>query len=236
MDDDPLPKVTLRHLTRAEQLCPRRMAREHANRTGTRAANAAYRVANQLTEDVRLVHTGCTRPVDAHLRPTDDLAPEQQTLYRLAARWYVELYGNAAVRVLEDGDAEWETEIPELGVRLVGKAGLACEDELGRSELRLLRFGDRRVPLELVDTPVVRFALLRRAAWIGVRTVHVTVADLMFGGWTEQTLDGAAALVGARAWLAERTEVIRRRVGDARPRLGIDCSGCPFIAGCEAHA
>lgn len=235
MADDPLPKVTLRHLTRTEHLCARRLAKEHANRTGTRAANAAYRVANQVIEDVRLAHTDCTRPAVA-LRPTDDLAPEQQALYALAARWYVELYGNGAVRVLGDGEAEWDTEIPDLGVRLVGKAGLACEDEIGRAELRLLRFENRPVPRDLLDAPFVRFALLRRAAWVGVRTVNVTMADLVTGDWAEQTVDGEAALAGARQWLEARVEVIRDRVADARPRLGIDCSGCPFIARCEAHA
>lgn len=230
---DPLPKITLRHLARAERICPLRLANEHRNHTGNRASNGRYRVGGQIREDARLAQTDLGRPRREHFRPTRDLAPEQRQLYAVAADWYVTLFGDRDMRTADVTTDEWETPVAELGVRLVGPAGLALENENVR-ELRFLNFGTTR-PGELATSPSVRFGLLRSAAWIGDEPVEVTVADLVHGTLERASFDPTTVLPAAHEWLGERVEVVRALVADPEPRLGLDCGSCGFVAGCPAH-
>jgi hypothetical protein len=78
----------------------------------------------------------------------------------------------------------------------------------------------------------VRFALLRRPAWLDGRRVRVARADLVRGRYDEGIVDTAAVEDSLEAWLAERMVVIRERVAEARPSLGLDCARCAFIAAC----
>jgi hypothetical protein len=149
----------------------------------------------------------------------------------------MQLFGDRAVRSV-DGDEldEWETAIPELGVRLVGRAGLPVEDADGRAELRLLHVGgptpDAADPLA---PPEARFALLRLARWLGGRSVRLVHADLLYGGMVEHEVAADTALDELRPWLRRRVDALRERIAHPLPRPGLECGRCRFVAGCKAH-
>jgi hypothetical protein len=235
---DDFPKVTLAFLRRVEGLCPRRVAFEYQNRRGNRPAPGRWRVANQLTEHARLAHIELGPPSPAAFTPLPDLVPEERRVCEAAARWYLQLFGDRAVRAVDVEEVdEWETHVPDLGVRLVGAAGLAVEDAAGTAELRLLRLGgaepDPGDPLGPVDA---RFALLRRADWLAGRTVRLVHADLLYGSLLEHEVDVDSALNELRPWIRERVEVLRARIARPDPQPGLECGRCRFVAGCAAHA
>jgi hypothetical protein len=235
---DELPKVTLAFLRRVDELCPRRVAFEHHNRRGgNRGTPARWRVANQITEHARLSHLELGPPSPEAFTPLPDLVAEEREVYDAAARWYLQLFGERAVRAVDGDDLdEWETLLPDQGVRLVGRAGLAVEDEDGRPELRLLRIGgpapDDDDPLA---SPEARFALLRAAGWLSGRSVRLVHADLLYGGMVEHDVATGAALAELWPWLDERLDALRRRIADPLPRPGLECGRCRCIPGCKAH-
>ncbi|MGZ4678466.1 MAG: hypothetical protein ACXVJ7_08010 [Acidimicrobiia bacterium] len=231
--DDALPKVTLRMLARAEQLCPRQLALDHDGQDGNRPASRRYRVAGQVEADARLAHTALTRPAPEHFRPTDDLEPEEQRVYEMAAAWYVALFGDQAMSTADTATDDFETVAARTGVRLVGPAGLALEDGVGGRELRLLSFGTER-PEEIVDAPSTRFALLRRARWTMQGPLRVVRADLLAGWAAAIDLDGAASWDALRSWLAERVDTVRAHADKRSPQPGWECARCRYIAGCSA--
>jgi hypothetical protein len=235
-DRDELPKITLAFLRRVEELCPRRVEFEHHNRRGNRAAPARWRVANQITEHARLSHLELGPPSPEAFTPLPDLLPEERAVYDAAARWYLQLFGGRPVRSVDGEIDEWETVLPALGVRLVGRAGLAVEDEGGRPELRLLRIGgsapENGDPLAPAEA---RFALLRAGDWLAGRSVRLVHADLLYGGMVQHEVAVDKALTELRPWLAERLDALRQRIADPRPRPGLECGRCRFVAGCKAH-
>lgn len=234
---DDLPKVTLAFLRRVEELCPRRVAFEHQNRRGNRAPPARWRIANQLTEHARVAHLELGFPSPAAFTPLPDLVPEERQVYDAAVRWYMQLFGDRAVRSV-DGDEldDWETPVPEHGLRLVGRAGLPVEDADGRAELRLLHVGG---PAPDATDPVAsteaRFALLRRATWLAGRSARLVHADLLYGGMVVHEVDADSALAELRPWLHERVDALRTRIEHPLPRPGLECGRCRFVAGCNAH-
>jgi hypothetical protein len=231
---DDLPKVTLAFLRRVEELCPRRVAFEHHNRRGNRTAPARWRVANQLMDHARVAHIELGPPAPAAFTPLPDLVPEEQRIYETAARWYLQLFGDRAVRAV-DVD-EWETPVPELGIRLVGPAGLTFEDGDGHAELRLLRVGgpepDPADPLGPVEA---RFALLRRSEWLAGRSVRVVHADLLYGALVEHEVATDVVAAELRPWLRERVEALRARITRPEAKPSLECGRCRFVAGCSAH-
>ncbi len=229
---DQAAKVTVAHLARAERICPRRLAKEHANTGGNRGGASRWRVSNQVTADIRLAHTDLATPRPDRFTATDDLSAEQRSVYDLAVRWYVTLFGDRPVRVIDEDP--WGTDLAD-DVRLVGPAGIAFTDAAGEPEIRLLAFGARYGPPPmLAESPAVRFALLRRPGWSG-SPVRVCVADLVLGSLAEEVVDGPAVRTEIDAWFTERLEVIRARVANPIARAGLECGWCPFIAGCPAH-
>jgi hypothetical protein len=225
-------KVTWAHLARAERICPRRLAKEHANTKGNRAGASRWRISNQVTADVRLAHTDLATPRADRFVATPDLSPEQRHVYDLAARWYVTLFGERPVRVIDEDP--WGTDLPG-DVRLVGPAGIAFTDAVEHPEIRLLAFGARTGPPPLlIESPAVRFALLRRPDWLGA-SVRVCVADLVHGSLAEDVIDVGDARPELDEWLAARLEVIRARVEHPVPKPGLECGWCPFVIGCEPH-
>lgn len=232
-----LPKVTMAFLRRSEALCPRRLAFEHSNRRGNRTAPARWRVANQLMDHARVAHIELGPPSRVAFTPLPDLVPEEQRVYEAAAAWYLRLFGDRAVRAVDAVDAdEWETAVPDLGVRLVGQAGLPVEDADGHAELRLLRIGgaepDPTDPLAPVEA---RFAVLRRAEWLAGRSLRLVHADLLYGALVEHEVDADAALAELRPWLRERVDALRARIAHPEPRPGLECGRCRYVAGCAAH-
>jgi hypothetical protein len=231
--EDQPAKVTLGHLTRAERICGRRLKLEHRNARSNFGSNGRWRVSNRVTEEIRLAHTELSAPrLDRFDAAAGDLTPEQRRVYELATRWYVTLF-TRPVRVVDED--QWGTDIPG-DLRLVGPAGLGFTDEESQPEIRLLRFDARPAPpAALIDTPAVRFALLRRVAWLQGRTVHVAVADLVRGTYEEGDIETEQAMPEITTWLAERIEAIRQRIATPTPQVGLECGWCPFIAGCEPH-
>lgn len=231
MADDDLPKVTVAHLARAERICPRRLAQEHASGAGNRGGTSRWRVSNQVGADVRLVHTDLAVPTPDRFPAATDLAPEQAAVYELATKWYVTLFADRPVRAVDEDP--WATDVD--GVRLVGQAGMACTDAAGAAEIRLLAFGGRSLPGDLLAAPAVRFALLRRPEWFGRRPVRVVTADLVLGTYDEVEVDTPAVAPEIHEWLNARVDVIRERVARPVARAGLECGWCPFVAGCDAH-
>jgi hypothetical protein len=232
-----LPKVTVAFLRRVEELCPRRVAFEYQNRRGNRTAPARWRVANQLVDHARVAHLELSAPSPAAFTPLPDLVPEERRVYEAAARWYLRLFDDRAVRAVDGDDVdEWETSVRELGIRLVGPAGLAVEDADGRAELRLLRIDgadpDAADPLGPIDA---RFALLRRAEWLTGRSVRLVHADVLYGSLIEHEVDADAALDQLRPWLRERVSALHSRIAHPVPRPGLECGRCRFVAGCAPH-
>jgi hypothetical protein len=229
---DELPRVTLAHLRGAETMCRRRLAREHAGLRGRWNPSPRYAVGNRIVEDARVAHAELRAPRAQDFPSPSDLFPEQQLVYRAAALGYVALFGARPARAVTV-DA-WETELPELEVRLVSSLGLALETADGSPELRSLRLGVAG-NRPLIDDGERRVLVVRSAAWVGARPLRLVVADLLAGAIVEEELDVAAALPEALEWVTTRVAVVRARAADSVPKAGADCRGCPFVPGCRAH-
>ena len=233
MFDDALPKVTAAMLRHADSMCGRRLRLEHQNQRGNRLGDGRFRVSNQLAEHAAVAQVELGPPVAAAFTPLG-LEPEERRVYDHAVATYLDRFGDRDARAVDHD--QWETEIPALGVRLVGNAGLPFEDAGGNPELRFLTIGnDRHEPADPISSAPTRFALLRHASWIADATVRVVHAELLYGVVTEARVHLAAELDDLHAWLGERVDVITERVRDARPRIGLECGRCKFVAGCPAH-
>jgi hypothetical protein len=230
--DDELPRVTLTHLRRADTMCRRRLAREHAGLRSMYSPAPGFAVANRLIEDARVAHAELRTARESDFPTPTDLVPEQQRVYRAAAAGYVAFFADRPARAV-DVDA-WETVLDELAVRLVGSLGIALEGADATPELRLLRIGVAG-NRPLIDDVERRVLVVRSAPWAGARPVHVVLADLRAGELVEETLDVAGILPEARAWIDERVALVRERSADPEPKAGADCRGCAFVPGCKAH-
>jgi hypothetical protein len=232
--DDALPKVTAAMLRYADGMCGRRLRLEHQNHRGNHLGDGRFRVSNQFAEHARVAQVELGPPVAAAFTPLD-LEPEERRVYDQAVATYLHRFGDRDARAVDHD--QWETEIPVLGVRLVGSAGLPFEDARGAPEIRFLTMGDnRREPADPLAAAATRFGLLRHAAWIGEANVRIVHAELVYGTVTEASVDLAAELDGLHAWLGERVDVITERVREARPHIGLECGRCKFVAGCPAHS
>src|SRR5262245_54845530 len=144
MHDEPeeMPRVTVSMLRRAEQMCRRRLQREHTSRKSRAnpASDARFAVSSRIAGDARLAQseTGAPRP-EAFVDPTE-LEPEQRQLYAAAVRGYLGYFGETDGRVVDLG---WSTTFPDLGVALVANVGLAVERADDQRELRVLHLGVR---------------------------------------------------------------------------------------------
>lgn len=233
MFDDAPPKVTAAMLRQAESMCGRRLRFEHENRRSNKLSSGRFRVSNQLTEHARLAQLELGPPQPAAFRPLG-LEPEEQRVYEHAVASYLELFGDREAQSV-DLD-EWETAVPELGIRLVGNGGLALESSQGERELRFLSLGPSRADLtDPLAATEVRFALLRNAEWATGAKVRLVHVDLLFNKSVEHTVDVDDCIDELRAWLDGRVGVVRDRVRDAQPHVGLECGRCRFVAGCPAH-
>jgi hypothetical protein len=228
-DEEPT-RITAAMLRAGAAGCARRLAHELRNpRSKNRGSAARFAVANRVAADARLAHARGDDPdVNAFVAPAD-LEVEQRRVYAAAARAYLALCGGkvrlAPAAVFDD----WETEIADLAIRLVGDVGVAVEHPDGRRELRRLLVGGR--PLDDVD---LRFAALRADPWTD-GPLFVTSVDLLDARVTSVEIDTAARRKEHHDWLAERVEALRAHADASRPREGVECGRCAFIAGCAAH-
>jgi hypothetical protein len=236
IDVEALPRVTSALLRWADTMCARRLEGIYADRRANRPADARFRVANRVFESARLCHVELAAPSSTVFNLHHGLEPEERRVYDAAGRWYIALFGDREVRSVDLDD--WETTVDDLGVRLVGQAGLPVEDASGHRETRLLRIGTRPLSddADLLDSVDVRFAVLRLSEWAAGGELRVCVADLLEGSLAERTIDVGAALDDLRAWLAARVAVIRERALSRSPTPGLECARCRYVAGCPAHA
>jgi hypothetical protein len=229
--DAEAPRVTTAMLKRADDMCRRKLAREHAGgkRLANRSADMRFAVSNRLQEDARLAQAelGPPRP-EAFVDPKD-LEPEQRALYRAAVRGYLDAFGERPGRATDLG---WQTHLDATGVDLIGDPGIALELPDGRRELRMLHFGSRHANTALRDPVQERVALARTAEWAPDQ-LTIVVADLIEQELERVTPELPRARDEALAWINERVEVVKTLAADGRARAGADCSGCAFIAGCE---
>jgi len=260
--DEPLPKVTPSMLRDPERSCPLRLSLAHAGRTGNRGGDGRWTVRDRLTEAVRYAHAdgGDPRPRLESPR-TDGLCEEEVAILRRALGSYAELFPDP-VEVLAGPPSE--RSFPELGVRLVGAPALAVRavaasggsrgersgggygegygDDSGRVtggvtapvELRILRLGGPLpAPPPTVD-PELLVALLLLGEPVPAR-IELTVSDLGSGRRASVATDGPEARREALGWLGGAVERLRSRTADPRPRVGLECGWCPYVAACPAH-
>jgi hypothetical protein len=159
-----------------------------------------------------------------------ELEPEQQALYRAAARGYLDAFGHSNARIVDLG---FRTSLPKLGVELSSNLGLAAELDDGGRELRKVLVGSQRAQrlLNEIDT---RVALVRTEEWAPVQ-LEIVVVDVIDQRRATHTPDLETERARAHEWIATRVERILELASDPRPSAGRDCQGCAFISGCAKH-
>jgi len=225
------PRVTASMLRRADEMCRRRLRREHTGdkRSANASASARFAVSNRVSADARLAHAELGPPsADAFVDPRD-LEPEQRALYRAAVQGYLAEFGDRPGRAVDLG---WQTHLDEVDVDLVADPGIALDLPDGRRELRVLLFGARSRGASLLDAVNRRVALVRTAEWAPDQLTIVTV-DLIERQLQRDTPDLVHERAEATVWISERARRVKELAADGRARAGADCAGCPFIAGCE---
>ena len=218
-------------LRRADDMCRRRLKHEHTGdkRSANAAASARFAVSNRISADARLAHAELTPPrAEAFVDPRD-LEPEQRALYRAAVQGYLDEFGDRPGRAVDLG---WQTHLDDSNVDLVGDPGIALDLPDGRRELRVLSFGGRVRGGGLLDAINRRVVLVRTAEW-APEQLTIVAADLIERQVDRITPDLADERAEALAWINERVAVVQQLAADGRSRAGADCSGCPFIAGCD---
>lgn len=225
------PRVTTAMLKRADDMCRRRLAREHAGgkRNANKSADMRFAVSNRLSGDARLAQAelGPPRP-EAFVEPTD-LEPEQRALYRAAARGYLDAFGERPGRATDLG---WQTHLTDVGVDLIADPGIALDLPDGRRELRVLHLGSRHPGTPLLEPVQRRVALVRTAEWAPDQ-LTIVAADVIEQELARDTPELARERDEALTWINARVEIVKALAADGRARAGSDCSGCAFIAGCD---
>jgi hypothetical protein len=232
VDDEEVARISPRHLRLGDEMCRRRLAREvhSGKRNVNRTGDMRFAVSNRVEADARLAQaeTGAPRP-EAFVQP-HELEPEQQALYRAAARGYLDTFGGRQARVVDLG---YRTALPELGVELSSNLGIAAELTDGGRELRRVLVGARRDAL-LLDAVDVRIALVRTEEWAPVQ-LEIVAVDVIEQRHTSLAPDVEADRAEAHEWIAGRVARVLELAADGRPQAGRDCQGCAFISGCSKH-
>jgi hypothetical protein len=195
-----------------------------------RTADMRFAVSNRIEADARLAQAepGLPRP-EAFVEP-NELEPEQQALYRAAARGYLDAFGTQPATVVDLG---FRTALPELGVELSSNPGIAAELDDGGRELRKVLVGARR-DAKLFDAVDVRIALVRTEEWAPVQ-LDIVAVDVIEQRRASHAPDIEADRAEAHAWISDRVTRVLELAADPRPQAGRDCQGCAFISGCSKH-
>ncbi len=231
VDGEDLPVVTTSLLRRGEELCRRRLRHElrGGKKHGNRTSDVRFAVSNRIEKDARLAQAEPGRPRPEAFVDPRELEPEQRVLYRAGVRGYLDAFGSTSARVVE---LDWGTHLDELGVELRANPGIAAELADDGRELRKIALGGRRAVIDAVD---VRVALVRTAEWAPTQ-LDVVGVDLIGQLTPTRVSAGAAEREAAWAWITPRIARLLELADDGRERAGADCMGCPFVAGCPAHA
>jgi hypothetical protein len=226
-----IPRVTPAMLRRANEMCRRRLAREYAGgkRLANKSADARFAVSNRLFEDAQLAQAELGPPRPEAFVNAKELEPEQRALYGAAVRGYLDAFGDRPGRTTDLG---WSTHLADLGVDLVDRPGLALDLPDGRRELRVLHLGGRHLGAPLLDAVKRRVALVRTEEWAPDQ-MTIVAADVIEQELSRETPDLERERADALAWITQRVELVKELAADGRTKVGSDCSGCPFIAGCD---
>ena len=216
-------------------MCRRRLAREHTG--GKRHANRIGRRPLRGLEPARRPTPGSRTPSSGRRAPRrssspSDLEPEQRALYRAAVRGYLDEFGDRPGRAADLG---WQTAPrPSSASTSSADPGIALELPDGRRELRVLQLGGRRAGAPLLDPVELRVALVRTEEWAPDQLDDRRRRPHRTGDCVATRPDLAAERAEAARWISERVELVKELAADGRARGGADCTGCPFIAGCDA--
>jgi hypothetical protein len=226
------PRATLRHLRSDDFNCARRIALEmEPGRDRAKpnwGAKSGFELANRIQSDATNAHAELRGATAADFPRPSDLTPEEQAVYGAAAAGYVALFPEPVVH--DDTGNEWETPVPALEIRFVGRAGIPCRDAAGTAHLRVLQV-DARAPQ--LSPSQLHFLALRTEGWAD--EVVVDVAALLAAERRAPVAITGAVRADARSWAEARLTLLRSRLAAAAPRMGRDCLGCPFVAGCPVH-
>jgi hypothetical protein len=213
-------------------MCRRRLAREihSGKRNVNKTADMRFAVSDRVKADARLAQAeyGPPRP-EAFVEPRD-LEPEQRSLYRAAARGYLDEFGHGDAVVVDLG---FRTAMPALDVELSSDIGVAAEYGDGSPELRKVLVGARR-DAPLLDPVDVRIALVRTEEWAPT-DLEIVAVDVIEQRSARHRPELERERADAHEWLVARIARVLELASDARPRAGRDCQGCAYIAGCTEH-
>jgi PD-(D/E)XK nuclease superfamily len=225
--DASTPKVTPFLLRAADTMCPRRLASEHSGEPGTADPMNRARVRNVLLDAIRTWHETGSWPEPV------GLVTEERAVVTHATRWYERRFPEPVATVTLP--VESPTELPRRQVLLGGWVDLGVEHLDGRRELRQLAWQGRPGPVDPLDLPALRLAVLRLACldWLG-DGLEVSWTDLL-SGETRRARVTPADLTDLGAWLDERLAVVARRSDPDAPAPGRDCATCRFVPRCPAH-
>jgi hypothetical protein len=232
-----LPKVTPSLLRGIDQACPRRLALDfNSEDRGSSSPVNRARLRDPFLAGARRAHAELRAPELAWFPAPTELEPEEQAVFKHAARWYVEMYGDRpALLAVHDCDRPSTSAARQL--RIGGWIDLTVVDADDALELRQLQLWDGRGPSESpLETEACRLAVLRLSRWVGDRPLRVSWADLVHGRLVERVVDVASELPALRDWFDERVAVLRERADEqvAVPDAG-DCGRCVHVSGCPAH-
>jgi len=232
--DDILPKVNASLLRdAADGRCARRIAGTHRGARGNKQANVRFRVLEAVREQAAIAQIELGPPRAEAFVADQRWFPEERAVFDIAVRWYLALFGEPAVVIDLDDDIRWSRDLPDLGVRVTSESVLALENASGRRELRFLRLAGRaRDP---ATDPGVGLAVLRLESLAAGNEILIRDADLIHGAREEVTVDPAARAAATLALVERDLPALQTAVADPRPRIGIECGWCAYVAGCEAH-
>ena len=223
------------HLRRAEAMCRRRLAREHAGLRGSWNPPARFAVSNRLVEDARVAHAEL-RAARADrfpgARPICSPSSSSSTGPRPAATWP----SSPPARRAPSPSTRGRPSSPTSTSGSSGSLGLALETADGAPELRSLRLGVAG-NRPLIDDAERRVIVVRSAAWVGDRPLRrrrrrPARGRGRRGGARRRRRAARGARVGRGAGRGRHASAPPTR----SPKAGSDCRGCPFVPGCQAHA
>jgi len=230
-DQEPIPRVTPYLLRRADDLCPRRLDREHRAADGNRDPVNRGRVRDAFLESARTAHALHPRIADGGWPEPVGLTPEEARVHDQAGHWYRMLFGDREV-TLHDHDLTRPTELADTDLRLGGWVDLTVVGADGRRELRQVDVWGRAAPRDLLADWGVGLAVLRLADWTGDDPLTVSWTDLLHGVRVEEVVDPPAVRAEVRAALDARVAGLRARGATQDARPGADCGTCAFHKGC----
>jgi PD-(D/E)XK nuclease superfamily len=235
-ETQPLPKVTPYLLRRADSMCARRLAREFEG--GERSSDPVNRsrMRDAFLAAARGAHVEARAPViDDFDGMGSTLEPEEQSILSHAARWYVHVFGDRAVRYEEHG-LDAPSVSPRRRLRIGGWVDLAVVGVDGARELRHLELWGGRSPVrDPLELESVRVAVLRLSGWAVDQPLRVIWVDLLQGLVRERTVRVASELPDITGWFEERVDIVRTRASEPVAVMGADCATCNFVAACPEH-